>query len=157
MKIKRQHTELTSSAYQSLVKSTDLQEPSLWSLDEVRYSTISGKRMIGLFFPEYSLGIPLVDIRELKTANVKELQHLRLSPSGDTIISDALDVHISVEGLLKDLSIENVAFSQLVSTLFATRGGRKSTGKKRMSSAENGRKGGRPRKVEEPTLEASFA
>jgi hypothetical protein len=149
MTVKRQHTELTPSAYKALVISADKQEASPWALDAVRYSSVGGKRMLELFFPEFSLGVPLLAIRELTKATVKDLQQLRLSPAGDTIVADTLDAHISVEGLLKDLSNESPGFSQLVSTLFATRGGKRSTEKKRVTSVENGRKGGRPRKVEE--------
>ena len=152
MTVKRPHTELTPSAYKALVISADKQEPSLWALDSVRYSSVGGNRMLELFFPEFSLGVPLLAIHELTTATVKDLQKLRLSPAGDTIIADTLDAHISVEGLLKDLSNASPRFSQLVSTLFATRGGKRSSEKKRMTSAENGRKGGRPRKAEELAL-----
>jgi len=152
MNVKRPHTELTPAAYKALVSSTEELTASPWALDAVRYSSVGGKRMLELFFPEFSLGVPLLAIRELATASVKDLQQLRLSPAADTIIADALDAYISVEGLLKDLSSASPRFSQLVSTLFATRGGKRSTERKRMTSAENGRKGGRPRKIDEPAL-----
>ena len=149
MTVKRPHTELTPAAYNALVTSSGKQEPSPWALDAVRYSSVGGKRLLELSFPEFSLGVPLLAIHELSKATVKDLQQLRLSPAGDTIIAKSLDAHISVEGLLKDLSNVSPRFSQLVSTLFATRGGKISSEKKRMTSAANGRKGGRPRKVEE--------
>lgn len=148
MTAKRLPTELTPSAYKALVRYADNRELSPWALDGVRYFSSSGNRMLQLFFPEFSLGVPLA-IHELSTATVKDLQQLRLSPSGDTIIADSIDAHIRVEGLLKDLSNVSPRFSQLISTLFAVRGGTKSSEKKRRTSAENGRKGGRPRKSEE--------
>ena len=149
MTVKRPHTELTPSAYKALAISAHRKEPSPWALDAVRYASVGEKRMLELFYPEFSLGVPLLAIHELTTATVKDLQTLRLSPAGDTIIADSLDAHISAEGLLKDLANASPRFSQLVATLFATRGGKRSSAKKRMTSAENGRKGGRPRKAEE--------
>jgi hypothetical protein len=79
-------------------------------------------------------------------ASVKDLRGLYLSPARNTIISDALDVHISVEGLIRDMQ-QSALFNRLVSTLWAAKGRRKTSERNRQSSAENGRKGDRPRKV----------
>ena len=110
MTVKRPRTELTPSAYKALVISADKQEPSPWALDAVRYASVGEKRMLELFYPEFSLGVPLLAIHELKTSTVKDLQTLRLSPAGDTIIVDCLDAHISVEGLLKILRMRARSF-----------------------------------------------
>jgi hypothetical protein len=152
MMTKRKHTKLTNDAYKVLVASANDLTPSPWALDGVRYSSAEGKKQLDLCFPEFSVGVPLFAIHELSNATVKDLQNLELTPARDTIISRNLDVHISVEGLLKDLAGEVPLFSKMVSSIFATHGGKRSTDKKRLSSAANGRKGGRPRKAEEPEL-----
>lgn len=65
--------------------------------------------------------VPLHNIQELTSATVKDLRELHLSPTRDTVISDSLDVHISVEGLIRDFQRSKV-FSRLISTLWAAQG-----------------------------------
>ncbi len=150
----RQHTALAPEAYKALVLSSEEIVTSPWALDQVRYSSSHGKRMLELYFSgaEFSVGVPLLAVQELAKAKVKDLQELRLSPARDTIIAENLDAHISVEGLLKDLSKKSPKFAKMISTLFAAHAGKKKSERKRASSAENGRKGGRPRKIEAPAI-----
>ena len=70
-----------------------------------------------------SLVIPVIHIPELAAATLKDLCELCPGPAGDTIVSDTLDVHISVEGLIRDMQ-RSPTFNRLVSPLGATRGGR---------------------------------
>lgn len=73
-----------------------------WALDSVHCSSFSGEVVLELCFPEFSLFIPASSVQELSQATIKGLQALRLSAARTTIISDSLDAHISVEGLVKD-------------------------------------------------------
>jgi hypothetical protein len=47
--------------------------------------------------------IAVAMIPEFAEASLKDFRELHLSPAGDTIILVALDIHISVEGLIRDL------------------------------------------------------
>jgi hypothetical protein len=149
METRRKHTKLSAKAYQALVRSELDVAPSPWALDHVQYHSSGGTRRLELSFPDLdapSLVVPVNNIRELASATVKELRELHLSPARDTIISNTLDVHISVEGLIRDFQ-QSAIFNRLVSTLWAAQGGRSTSEKKRLSSAENGKKGGRPPKA----------
>jgi hypothetical protein len=146
----RKHTKLSGKDYQALVSSAANLAPSPWALDHINYLSSGGNRRLELAFPGTSatpsLVVPISTIHELASATPKDLRELHLSPSRDTIISDTLDVHISVEGLIRDVHQSNAAFRGLISTLWGARGGRSTSDRKRASSAENGKKGGRPPK-----------
>jgi len=52
-------------------------------------------------------------IEELAAASVKDLLALQLSPARDTIISDSLDVHLRVEGLVRDIVTDCNSWTRL--------------------------------------------
>ena len=102
METRRKHTKLSAKAYRALVRSELV--PSRWALDHVQYLATGGTRRLELSFsdPEAPpLVVPVNNIPELAAATVKDLRELHLSPARDTIISDTMDVHISVEGLIR--------------------------------------------------------
>jgi len=145
---RRKHTKLTDQAYNALVHAEADLSPSPWALERIQYLSSGGIRRLELIFPDPSapsLVVPINGIQELASAAVSDLRNLRLSPARDTIISDALDAHISVEGLIRDLRRSTV-FKRIVSTLWGAQGGRSVSEKKRAASAANGKKGGRPRR-----------
>lgn len=149
METRRKHTKLSADKYQALVRSEATLTSSPWALDHVQYLSSGGTRRLELSFPgpdAPSLVVSVRNIRELARATVKDLRELHLSPARDTIISDVLDVHISVEGLIRDMQ-QSTTFSRVLSALWAAKGGRKTSDRKRSSSAQNGKKGGRPPKV----------
>ncbi len=153
METRRKHSKLSAKSYQALVRSEAELTPSLWALHHVQYLSSGGTRRLELSFSDPdapSLVIPVNNIQELASATVKDLRELHLSPARDTIVSDALDVHISVEGLIRDMQRSTI-FNRLVSTLWAAQGGRSTSDRKRLSSAENGKKGGRPSKTSAST------
>jgi hypothetical protein len=151
MEIRRKHTKLSVNDYQALARSEAELAASPWRLEQIRYLCGGGPRRLELSFPgpasAPSLVVPVSNIRELASATVKDLRELHLSPARDTIVSDALDVHISVEGLIRDVHQSNAAFKKLISTLWGAQGGRRTSDLKRLTSAANGKKGGRPPKT----------
>ncbi|MGE4243092.1 DUF2442 domain-containing protein [Ramlibacter sp.] len=105
-----------------------------------------GARLVLVFDSGDMLGIPLALVSELAGATREQLQELRLSPARDTIIADKVDAYISVKGLIRDYARQVPPFADRMGAVSAARAGAKSSTAKRLSSAENGRKGGRPRR-----------
>lgn len=130
-------------------------EGSLWALKGVAYAKADKHmpaRLILVFPRGDSQGIPLDAIAELKEATPRQLAKLELSPAGDTIISEALDAYISVEGLVRDFAKREPRVAERAAKLWAAYVGSQTSEIKRKASAENGKKGGRPRKKPEHAL-----
>lgn len=85
-------------------------------------------------------GIPRHRIAPLATASPEELKQLTISPSGDGLHWEALDVHLSVPGLLVDALGAGTLAKEL-----ARRGGQSTSDAKADAARRNGAKGGRPK------------
>ena len=104
-------------------------------------------RMIWLQFKTGMIfGIPVDKVSALAGATDETLQKLALSPSGMALECRPLDVDISVEGLVLDQLGGESWLKAMRRRLNQATAGAKSP-KKAIASAENGKKGGRPRKV----------
>lgn len=91
--------------------------------------------------------IPRGWIGALGDVPVEELANLDVWPDGSAIELADRDIHISVDGLLAAV-LPAMLPMRAVAAVFASRGGQATSDAKRSSAQENGRKGGRPRKVE---------
>ena len=107
----------------------------------------SGLRAVGAFYDPinelvmiettrgFRWGIPNASIPAITTAPAEALVHLTLSPQGDGIHWDALDVQLSVPGLLVDaLGVGTLARE------LARRGGQSTSGAKAEAARRNGAK-----------------
>jgi len=106
-----------------------------------RYDRLSGRIVMELS-NGYLFGFPAKSSPYLAKATAKQLAAVELSPSGDGLHWDDLDVDLSVPGLL--LSALGRA-EQL--TELARIAGRSTSTAKAAASRANGALGGRPRKV----------
>ncbi len=104
-------------------------------LDAIRLITV---RNGGFVIPRHLVGA-LQDIRP------KHLAKMALWPDGSIIEIEDLDIHISVDGMVK-AALPVLVPSRIVATLFAAAGGAAKSPAKAQSSRQNGKKGGRPKK-----------
>ena len=84
-------------------------------------------------------GIPKARIGALANASPEQLNQLTMSPSGDGLHWEELDVQLSVPGLLVDALGAGTLAKEL-----ARRGGQSTSGAKAEAARRNGAKGGRP-------------
>jgi Protein of unknown function (DUF2442) len=87
------------------------------------------------------VSLPLERLPWLRGATAKQLAALHVSRYGDAIVSDELDVHIAVGGLMQDL----VGLTSAASVL-GSAGGKATSPAKASAARANGKRGGRPRK-----------
>jgi hypothetical protein len=85
--------------------------------------------------------LPVERIRWLNDATPRQLGTLRTDQFGTGIVFDALDVHISIQGLLRDL----VGLTGSAA-LMGAKGGKVKSPAKAAAARSNGKRGGRPRK-----------
>lgn len=120
-----------------------------WALARVTYVNEEAHlpaRIVLVFPSGDSLGLPFSMVDELRTATPGQLATLQLSPAGDTIICQACDAYISVEGLIGDYVRREAGFADRVKRLSAMLLGSKTSASKRLAAVANGKKGGRPRR-----------
>lgn len=86
--------------------------------------------------------LPCSFISELKDASPEAIAKAEVSPSGEGLHWDELDVHVSVPGLMLEL-----VGMQAINAAVASRAGMASSDMKARAARENGKKGGRPRKA----------
>jgi hypothetical protein len=87
------------------------------------------------------VALPVERIRWLKDATSRQLHNLRRDQFGTGIVLEELDIHISIQGVLRDL----VGLTGSASFMGAAGGKAKSPAKASAARA-NGKRGGRPRK-----------
>ena len=92
-----------------------------------------------------TIGFAAEAVVELAGANPAQLADCRLMGCGDGLEWTALDLHMSLEGLLLDL-LSGEAWQQRIRAEFNRRLARSGSEARTKASRENGKKGGRPRK-----------
>ncbi|HEY9514304.1 MAG TPA: DUF2442 domain-containing protein, partial [Gemmatimonadaceae bacterium] len=107
----------------------------------VYYDRQTGRVMMELT-SGYIFGFPATAIPSLVSATVEQLADVELGPGGSGLHWEALDVDLSVPGLL----LSSLGRSQKLSEL-ARIAGQVSTAAKAAAARANGTKGGRPRKA----------
>jgi hypothetical protein len=118
-------------------KEADAVEPRA---ERVRYD--ARKKQVVLYLRRGAVvAIPLERIRWLQGATARQLAGLYADRTGDAIISDELDMHISIQGLLADLVGLTGAAAML-----GSEGGKVKSPAKVAAARANGKRGGRPRK-----------
>ena len=93
--------------------------------------------------------IPRDWVGSLVRLSPDQLAHLEVWRDGSAIELEALDIQVSVHGLLSEV-LPAMLPASFLAGLFASRGGKSMSHAKQTTARENGRKGGRPRKLPNP-------
>ena len=141
--MKKTH-HMSQATYEKALADSAMRPRNPWAVDAVEYDGV--KKSILMRFPSgVGLALPVSLIDEFASVKPADLLKVYLSPSGETLCLDEVDVHVSTHGLIRDV------FAQLPKGILASRfgaiGGSRSSETKKMTSAENGKKGGRPKKT----------
>ena len=141
--MKKNH-HISQEAYEKALADSAKRVRNPWAVDAVEYDGV--KESILMRFPGgVGLALPVSFIDEFAGVKPADLLKVYLSPSAETLCLDEADVHISTHGLIRDV------FAQLPKEMLASRfgsiGGSRSSETKKATSAENGKKGGRPKKA----------
>ena len=105
-------------------------------------NTLDGASYLRLFFRDGTrLFVPIKRIEELADAKPGALKHVEVSPARDAISFPEVDADIYVPGLLSDLYGTKILAEK------GRVGGRRTSSVKAKAVRENGKKGGRPKKV----------
>jgi hypothetical protein len=89
--------------------------------------------------------IPRHLVGALRDISLDDLAKMAVWPDGSLIEIEDLDIHISVDGMVKS-ALPVLVPSRIIAGLFAANGGAAKSALKAESSKRNGKKGGRPRK-----------
>ena len=89
--------------------------------------------------------IPRALVKGLQSVGAEHLAGMTLWPDGSLIEIEALDLHVSVDGMIK-AALPVLVPRQIAAGMFAAAGGSAKSAAKTQSARQNGKKGGRPRK-----------
>lgn len=136
---------VSDTAYTKLQAQSEINNRKPKQFQSVRYDEKRKNIALGLA-NGLEIAMPVSAIRELVNVPSRRLRELRLSVSGEAIVLSSADVHMSTDGLLRD--IVGMLPREFISAQFGALGGAKTSIAKTASSAANGRLGGRPKKSE---------
>ncbi|USX22873.1 DUF2442 domain-containing protein [Oxalobacteraceae bacterium OTU3REALA1] len=135
---------ISDKEYESALERSASSPKNPWQLTGLKY--LKNKKCLVLGFEQgVELSLPTSLVPQLKNAKPENLKDAFLSPSGEIIVIENLDVHLSTKEVIE------AALSVMPDAAFASKfgaiGGAKSSAAKKIASAANGRKGGRPKTV----------
>jgi hypothetical protein len=109
---------------------------------ELRYIKDLRALLIG-FADKSAVLLPIRKYRELARLDRGELEQLKLGFAGRALCLDSRDLHVSIAGLLA----ASEDLMNMAKTVVAIKNGSRVSQAKAAASRENGKKGGRPRKI----------
>ena len=133
---------VTETVVQRAVDRGGRRQPAPLHASAVRYMPEVQALMIK-FADQSAVVLPIRNYPELAGLTPDELDRLVLGFAGGALCLEEHDLHVSIAGLVS----ASAPLMELAVTVAASRSGRQSSAIKAAASRENGRKGGRPRKV----------
>lgn len=132
---------VSDAAYHAALVASAQAPRNPWQLEAVRYVE-EGNKIALIFAQGVELVVPASMIPQFSSARPEQLSEIYLTPSGEIIVVNELDVHLGTKELIE--AALTVLPGQALNAKFGARGGARSSAAKKISSAENGKKGGRP-------------
>ena len=135
---------ITDAEYATALEAGRVAAESELRAQAVRYSSnrdaieVITVRNGGFVIPRHLIGA-------LQDVGPDELAKIEVWPDGSLIEIEDLDIHISVDGMVK-AALPVLVPGRIVAGMFAAFGGAAKSPAKAKSSRRNGRKGGRPKK-----------
>ena len=108
----------------------------------VKYLAASQALEIG-FDDQSAVLLPITNYPEFAKLSPAELDRLTLGFAGSALCLEEQDLHVSIAGLVS----ASAPLMALAASVVASRNGSRSSHAKSVASRQNGKKGGRPRKV----------
>ena len=115
---------VNDAAYAKLLAQSEINNAKPKRFRSVRYDEKRKHIALGLA-NGVELALPVSAISELADVAVRQLRELRLSVSGEAIVLSSADVHISTDGLLRD--IVKMLPREFIAAQFAASGGARSS------------------------------
>ena len=140
---------LTGARYRSIVEAGEKAAAVEFRARSVRFDP-ADRRVKFELTNRVEVGIPIELIQGLQDATDDQLAEVEMSPAGVGLSWPGLDVDLTVDGLVRgrygnELWMEELAKS--VRSASAQKAGSTKSAAKSAAARENGRKGGRPKKV----------
>ena len=95
------------------------------------------------FADQAAVLLPVKKYAELAHLSLTDLQRIEVGFGGNALCLDERDLHVSIAGMVS----ASKPLMQLATTVIATQNGRRTSAVKTEAARENGKKGGRPRKL----------
>ena len=136
---------ITDTEYATALEAGRLAAESEFRAQAVRYIPdrdaieVITVRNGGFVIPRHLIGV-------LQDLTPNDLATIEMWPDGSVIEIENLDIHISVDGMVK-AALPILVPGRIVAGLFAAFGGAAKSKAKAKSSRQNGKKGGRPKKT----------
>ena len=140
----RRKFHVSDAQYTKALRESRKAKDSLWRLDGLEYD--KSHRELRLVMHGAGIGVPVAWVSQLEGATERDLKSLYLTPSGDTVVAERMDVFLSVEQLVKEF-VRTAIPHQALASAFGAKGGAQTSERKRLAASANGAKGGRPRKI----------
>lgn len=112
-----------------------------------RHVSVEGRHLAIGFEDGSAVVLPLDRYPEFDDFAEADLQALQVGFAGTALCHDGKDLHLSIVGMIQ----ASKPLMDLAASVIASRNGRQSSLAKAQAARANGRKGGRPRKVDNPS------
>lgn len=112
-----------------------------------RRVSVEGQHLVIGFEDGSAVSLPLKHYPEFNDFTETDLQALQVGFAGTALCHEGKDLHLSIAGMIQ----ASKPLMDLAASAIASRNGRQSSLAKAQAARANGRKGGRPRKVDNPS------
>nr|WP_198984313.1 DUF2442 domain-containing protein [Herbaspirillum sp. ASV7] len=141
----RDNEPVTPASWERAVAEGRARRSTMLQATQVSYLPRQEALAVG-FADNTAILLPINNYPELARLSAAELGRIVIGYAGSALSLEEQDLHVSIAGLVA----ASASLMALAATVVAARNGSRSSAAKALAVRENGRKGGRPRKVLSP-------